>query len=398
MNDTQYTRLPQESEDEYLFRLGKLKETYQIDLTWTELAIVLNHVLCPDQPKTESSWRKKYKAMCDTALAAQAMAEDISRDEIKRYFTDVEKQRVRARDERRSYQREVRSQARLDELLSLFEREIKRYPPAAPRVAAKPVQEKEQAMYVLLSDLHYGLSFHSVAGKYNADIAKARLQKYVQKIKQYGVGCAACYVSIMGDLISGSIHPSVRIENKETLIEQVVGAAELIAEFLFELSSYFEQVTVNCVSGNHSRPDPNLENTLRKERLDALIPWYCKAKLSQQSNIHFVENVIDDTVGSFTIFNKLYVCVHGDMEKDLKVSAHNIGKLISRHVDFMLSAHTHVAEYRFENTRFIVNGSVCGSGDDYTMRKRLFGPPVQVCMECSADGVEAIHPVELGGE
>lgn len=39
-------------------------------------------------------------------------------------------------------------------------------------------------------------------------------------------GAKDCYVSLMGDLISGVIHTTIRIENRENLIEQVTGVSE----------------------------------------------------------------------------------------------------------------------------------------------------------------------------
>ena len=69
--------------------------------------------------------------------------------------------------------------------------------------------------------------------------------------------------------------------------------------------------------------------------------------------------------------------------------------MLGTKIDYMLAGHMHVADARFENTGFIRNGSVCGSGDEYTVKKRLFGPPIQVCMVVTETGVEAIYPVKL---
>lgn len=83
------------------------------------------------------------------------------------------------------------------------------------------------------------------------------------------------------------------------------------------------------------------------------------------------------------------------MDSDLKNSVQRIEQMMHDQIDYMLAGHMHVAETRIENTGYIRNGSVCGSGDEYTIKKRLFGPPVQICMIVSASGVEAIHPVKL---
>ena len=111
--------------------------------------------------------------------------------------------------------------------------------------------------------------------------------------------------------------------------------------------------------------------------------------------MHFADNTLDTSIGSFNIFGKTYICVHGDMDNDLKASVQRIEPMLGHKIDYMLAGHMHVADARIENTGFIRNGSVCGSGDEYTVKKRLFGPPVQVCLTVSEVGVESIHPVKL---
>jgi hypothetical protein len=43
----------------------------------------------------------------------------------------------------------------------------------------------------------------------------------------------------------------------------------------------------------------------------------------------------------------------------------------------------------------IRNGSVCGSGDEYTMKKRLFGYPCQVCLIVNENGIKDYIPIAL---
>ena len=70
-------------------------------------------------------------------------------------------------------------------------------------------------------------------------------------------------------------------------------------------------------------------------------------------------------------------------------------KQMKGHLDYMLVGHMHTPGMEGGPTTIIRNGSVCGSGDEYTMKKRLFGPPCQVCMVVDAGGVRSIHPVDL---
>lgn len=92
-----------------------------------------------------------------------------------------------------------------------------------------------KAVYAMLGDIHYGISFSSYAGQYDSSVATARVMKYADQIIRVGknAGASECYVSLMGDLISGIIHTTIRIENRENLIEQVVGVSELIGAFLY---------------------------------------------------------------------------------------------------------------------------------------------------------------------
>lgn len=238
--------------------------------------------------------------------------------------------------------------------------------------ASTPSPGVGKAVYAMVSDIHYGIAFSSYAGQYDSDVATKRLMEYANQIIRIGknAGAKDCYVSLMGDLISGVIHTTIRIENRENLIEQVVGVSELIAAFLHRLSTHFENVVVNSVDGNHSRIDFSADDALRAEKLDALIPWYCKAKLYNIQNVHFQDNALDSSIGMFSIMGKTYISVHGDMDADLKASVQRIEPMIGRKIDYMLAGHMHVAELRIENTGFIRNGSVCGSGDEYTVKKR----------------------------
>ncbi len=400
--EVQFEEIGSDNEEAVLYQLGSDKEAGTLRATWDEVAAMMNEMFRQGKkPESESSWRKKYvkirdeiEANQDSAIAKLGPAD---LDPLRDIVRDMEKKRVQERDERVAYARQIRSESRQDMIIDMFRETIEKYPKV--EIPEKPKEKPgEKAVYAMLSDIHYGLAFDSYVGQYNSDIAKERVLAYADEIIIAGKKEKAdvCFVSLMGDMVSGIIHPTIRIENKENIIEQIVGVSELVASFLFYLAKHFRQVYVNSVDGNHSRLDNDLEKTLRKEKLDALIPWYCKTKLSNLDNVVFNDTCFDQTVGTFYIGEKLFVAVHGDLEKDMKVTANMLEKQIGRHIDYMLAGHMHVPEMRAEDTMYIRNGSVCGSGDDYTMKKRLFCPPFQVFMILDKHGaVEAIHTVDL---
>lgn len=449
-----------ETQEQYLWRLGTAKEAGYFNITWEKIAELMNDAFCPDAPKDEATYRKRYRRMQDRMMmddsnsnivdinemrarrekseapkaeAKEAASEAEGKEEKKpssgkkilifrapvsesnkeeeeetvvddsdvnviNLFREAEKERVRLRDERTSYTRVVRQSARAEALFDLFREEIRKYPATEPTPRMRiDGDTKEYAVYALLGDVHYGLEFNNRAGKYSPELAEERIMEYANEIVAIGerYNASVCYVSLLGDMISGNIHSTVRAENRENVVAQTIGVAELVAKFLYVLNKYFEHINVNSVSGNHSRLDLSAEDALRGEKLDCLIPWYCKAKLQNIKGVHFCENTIDSTVADFQIEGNNFIAVHGDYDKDPDQTAQRIERNIGGHVDYVVAGHLHVPAMNMKRTSFIRNGSVCGSGDEFTMKKRLFGPPCQVVLVVSEDGVESVHPVIL---
>lgn len=397
LNTNELSRQNNEPLEDYLWRLGSLKERGFCTLTWPQLTEILNEEAGEDTHYTESYWRKRYRQMTldkQTKEALETQKTVKKNASIVGLLASMERQRVRTRDERTAYSKFLREQARREDMFDLLQDSIERLEPVPP-VAVQ--RSRSRAVYAMLSDVHYGISFTAYENCYDSEIAKQRVMTYAAEIIRIGQeqNASTCYVSLMGDMISGNIHSSIRVENRENIIQQVTGVSELVASFLYELAKNFDSVIVNSVDGNHSRVEKSLEDAMREERLDSLIPWYCKTRLENCRNVSFEENTIDPTIASFEIFSKFYVAVHGDMDGDLKQSVQRIERKSGNVVDYILAGHMHVAEARFEDVGYIRNGCVCGSGDEYTAKKRLSGPAVQVCLVVDHTGVCAFYPVHL---
>ena len=420
VNDLNTAITPDTPFEEYLYRLGNLKTNGLINATWEDLTSILNNTFGFNH--VESSYRRKYnKLKAERALrpceeeektdktdeiypektnrdhASEMREEDAALDDsaIVKFFREIDKERVRARDERISYARQIREDARRDEFFELLRNEIKRADPV-PRVA--PVGGKSaSSVYALLGDLHYGITYSNASGEYNPELAKVRVMHYANEIIRIGKEnkCDECFVSLLGDMISGNIHTTTRIENRCDVVTQVIGVSELVAAFLYELAKNFRHVYANSVPGNHSRLDANYDNTLRNERLDNLVTFYCKTKLENVRNVTFNENAFDSTVGLFCIRGCYYASVHGDMDPDMRASASRISNQLSTPLTGLMLGHLHVPTFIQEDVAYVRNGCVCGSGDEYTMKKRLFGPASQVCLVCGERGIMQYNIVEL---
>lgn len=383
-----------QSTEQYIWRICSYKDSGYTAKTWGQIAAIINEQVSGERkPLDESTYRKRFKR-----YKLESRRETIAQIP-NGIIVDAQKEKIRQLDIRSSYLRALRRDARKDELLQIFEKTIQRLQPINDTRIEADIQQQKM-MYVMLSDIHYGLSFTSGYSDYNSKIAISRTMHYADKIisvAQQNDIKDWCHVSLMGDLISGGIHQSIRIENQQDVVEQIVGVSQLVSAFIEKLACYFNKVTVTSVSGNHSRIQFDLGNSLRKERLDCLIPWYCKTKLSQYRNVIFEENEYDSTVSVTDVFGNTVVSVHGDLDPNLKTSAARLSDFIGKRIDFLLAGHLHVSQLRYQDTVYIRNGAVVTGGDEYTTKKRLFAPATQTCLILSSDGLEALYPIRLSG-
>lgn len=319
--------------------------------------------------------------------------------EIQLAKRELEAAKVQFRDERAAWNRQNTIDARVNQKLDYLETVLKEsgermYIPSSVEVC---VGNSDNDLLVILSDLHIGAAFSSEWGEYNSDIATRRLNQYIREIVKIADrhNSENCFVSIQGDLISGNIHKSIQVTNRESVIDQIKIAANLITDFCFELSNYFKKVTITNVSGNHSRIDKK-EDALHSERLDDLIGWIVKNSLSHINKITFKENNLDIGIASIDIRGKEYIAVHGDYDSYSSSGVSNLCMMIHRIPYAILYGHLHHCSVDEVNgVKMVRGGSLAGSGDTFTIEKRLSGKPSQMVCVCSSAGIEAYYPVEL---
>lgn len=319
--------------------------------------------------------------------------------EIQLAKRELEAAKVQFRDERAAWNRQNTIDARVNQKLDYLESVLKEsgeriYTPSPVEVC---VGNSDNDLLVILSDLHIGADFSSEWGEYNSDIATRRLNQYIREIVKIAErhNSENCFVSIQGDLISGNIHKSIQVTNRENVIDQIKIAANLITDFCFELSNYFKKVTITNVSGNHSRIDKK-EDALHSERLDDLIGWIVKTSLSHINKITFKENNLDIGIASIDIRGKEYIAVHGDYDSYSSSGVSNLCMMIHRIPYAILYGHLHHCSVDEVNgVKMVRGGSLAGSGDAFTIEKRLSGKPSQMVCVCSSAGIEAYYPVEL---
>lgn len=318
--------------------------------------------------------------------------------EIRAEKHEIRKEKQKLFDERTALNKTLRETARVEEDLSKLETLIKENGKLCFPPVKNDTYYSDNDLIIALSDFHLGLNTNNNFGKYNAEIAEARLQEYLSRIiKIRNLHQAEnAYVCILGDILNGEIHFTTQLENRENVTEQIQKSAELISAFVYELSKYFNNVYVNGVAGNHSRTSFK-DQCLRGNRLDNLIPWYMKAKLSGIDNVKFIDNEnYDPTIGHCTIRGCEYLMVHGDFDSYSESGVSKLVLMLGYKPKAILYGHLHRCSYDdIAGVKIIRSGSFCGTSDDYTISKRLCGQASQMVCVVTTDGIEACYPIEL---
>ena len=389
-----FKRLENEDENAYIWRVCDNKDLIG---TWQDVCSLLNEELHHDY--NESWYRKMYQSFMmvfDSIKDKYFNNEQLKQMERKKQ--EIIKERYRLNDERTAYNRALRNDARLDARLDMLEQKITEFGRISfPDVNNIHTGVNDNDLLVLLSDLHIGQTFKSFNGEYNTKIAQTRMGQYLKKIIEIGkqYNSDKCYVSLQGDLISNSIHKSIAITNQENVIQQIKFASELITAFIYELSHAFNRVIVTSVSGNHSRLDKK-EDALKDERLDDLVIWYMDAALKNVNNVDIITNNPDTTFAVMDIRGKKYINVHGDYDAFSKNGVASLSMMLGFFPYAITFGHLHTCAMSDESgIKIIRGGSLAGSGDDYTIEKRLTGKASQMVCVCTDKGIESYNIVEL---
>lgn len=405
-----FERLKNENEEQFLWRLGQAKDNGIVDFSWVEIADIMNKEFREDitDYRSEAAYRKPYQYTKKFYEAGTFT--DLNSDkyisELTKAKHEVKKEKQKLTDERTALNRMLRNNARAEEDLQKLESLIIKNGKTTFTHMYNSKVVSDNDLFVILSDFHLGYDTDNYFGKYNSNIAKERLQTYLQKIIDIKTlhRSENVYVCLLGDIINGNIHFTVQLENRENVVEQVQKSAELISAFVAELSTQFTNVYVNGVAGNHSRTSFK-DQVLRDNRLDNLVPWYMKAKLSSVNNVKFTDkNNYDATIGYIEVRNHKYILVHGDFDSFSEKGVSKLVMLLGYKPTAIFYGHFHRCSYdEIAGVKLIRSGSFSGTSDDYTISKRLSGKPSQMICVVNNTGIEAYYPVDLtkpyiGGE
>lgn len=384
----EFKKVDTETFDEYMMRIGEACSERK--LTQDQAAELLNEATGSDYGecryrKTYKSWKAGYDYAIDHAN------EETIQDELQR----LKIEKIKLQDERNAANKAYRDVARAESIKELI---LKNVAPYNPDDFLNVVQYEGSGhdVIVCLSDLHTGAGIDSAWNKFNKDILKARLESYVAQVFNIVARHAAekIHVLLLGDLINGHIHVNTRVQNNENSIEQVMTAAELVSNFVATLYEVCQHIDVYSVSGNHSRVFPNKDEQVAGDELEALIPFYMKARLQNLPGIDIKTDKLDPTFGGFKARKSLVMYAHGDKDSPTNVVEH-LTMMVKQPIDLVFLGHRHTnGMTTVHGTKVVESGCVCGT-DSYAIGIRKTDVPQQAVAVIDDDGLICLYDCKL---
>lgn len=401
---TDLHRLENENEEQFIFRLGNAKDSGELDMSWEQLAEIINKEFRSDESeyRSEAAYRKPYqqaKRYFEANVFKTYKDEDSYFKELQIQKQNLEKEKVKTRDERNELKRIIREEARKESYKEQIIRTISEY-------HGKPLSYYENKQFngviksdndliVSCTDIHAGIEIDNYFNKFNEDVLKDRFNQYLDKIFEVQLRHGSENVNlILSELVSGIIHNELRIENNQNLIEQFLTVTDYISQFLAELSYHFNNVNVYICPGNHSRISPKKEDSLKGENIDHLALPFLEAKLQNFKNIYFNKNTIEESIAMFSVRNNVVMASHGDKDAPSNV-VQKFTLLFGIRPDLVYLGHRHQNGLTtVYNCKVVESGCLSGV-DNYALDLRINGYPSQTISVVTKDGLDCLYDVKF---
>lgn len=234
--------------------------------------------------------------------------------------------------------------------------------------------EKHREALADLMDLHLGIKIDNYWNKYSVAIAKKRAKVFTEEVikRCAEAGANILHLSSLGDLLSGTIHESLRLQQEINVEKQIEVVAEILEKMITEFanSGVFDKVIIASVVGNHGRMVAQKESSLDNENFEYLVHWGIKKGLKDLNNIVFEDNFYDDGIIVKEICGVVIFECHGH-EGQVGRIAEDLSMMIKKPSEIHLG-HRHKNESFEKDCVEVITGRSFSGVDSYAKGKYLF--------------------------
>ena len=390
----EYIKRKEESITSYSIRLYKNRKNY--GLTFQECGDLLNEVSGEDF--SEAKWRRPVQHYLEIQeYLEQENPTGVSSDvleEIELEKIELQKQQIRMRDKKRELNAIIRRQARLENLEDYLKEVTENFEGVSLPKTKSNVDDKKEAA-IVISDWHIGMKFDGRFNTFNHKVAEQRIAKVKNKtldtVRKENID--TLHIANLGDMISGGIHVSTRVQAEEDVIQQVIRASEYLKQFVKTFLDEGIQVKYYNIIGNHGRYQSNKSEVAGiEENFEKLILTILDTAFSNYDNYN--STGCRDGIIETEISGQKIILAHGDYDKSTN-AALRLPQLFSYVPNYIITGHIHHSTSKdFGVTEHIVNPSLIGS-DDYATGGRFGGKPGQKLILFNETDIESITTIKL---
>lgn len=396
-------RRPDESAIQHHRRLvyGKMVDKTLGDIDYSELAEYIY-----GKELSSDSVRKMMYGSCLTLQMMDACAEascdaDIMA-ELDAKYLEIRKERQKLFDQRREYNKVVSAHGRFEYITERLQDCANRLNETMGLIDFEHPEDADDDVeaVIVLNDWHYGLKTHNIWNDYDVDACIAGVHRVtheaVQRIQLHRP--SKLHVLVLGDMCHGAIHNSARVASEELVCDQIMHVSEILAQCIVALAQHVPSVEVHVTYGNHARTVQNKGDSIHRDNMERVIPWWLKQRLFGADNI-FVADESDTEIISLTVAGYGVCASHGDLD-----SIHSSPKIFSAAfrrrfgIDVacvILGDKHHSEELEELGIRSMIAGSLCGT-DDYANGKRLYSTPEQLMLFFkTCYGIDAVYHLKV---
>lgn len=346
--------------------IGKVEGS--VDMGWDEVCDYIGADIHPDSLRKAFA-TTEYGGYNVAKYLMDKTANELTEEMVKRLQSKKDeeyKERVRLQDARREYNKELRAEARYENLVNIMKDCLSDVVTSNIEFGKKHLHiENKKSKYaiLMLSDWHYGALCDSQWNYYDTNVAKERAEQLVAKTQSYilSLGITDLIVEINGDMCEGMINIGNRVASEESVVEQIINVSKLLSKCILSLKSYVNSIKVVTTLGNHGRLTPNRkEQADERENFEMLIPEFLRLTLGDDipivtsQGLDFVKYEFDDKI----------ICLsHGHHDKT-KSAIDNMIRVYKVVPDEIHLGHWHhMSDLNDSNIHIVVNGSIKGVDD-----------------------------------
>lgn len=346
--------------------IGKVEGS--VDMGWDEVCDYIGADIHPDSLRKAFA-TTEYGGYSVAKYLMDKTANELTEDMVKRLQSKKDeeyKERIRLQDARREYNKELRAEARYENLVNIMKDYLSDVATSNVEFGKKHLHiENKKSKYaiLMLSDWHYGALCDSQWNYYDTNVAKERAEQLIAKTQSYilSLGITDLIVEINGDMCEGMINIGNRVASEESVVEQIINVSKLLSKCILSLKPYVNSIKVVTTLGNHGRLTSNKkEQADERENFEMLIPEFLRLTLGDDipivtsQGLDFVKYEFDDKI----------ICLsHGHHDKATSAIDNMIRVYKVVPDEIHLGHWHHMSDLNDSNIHVVVNGSIKGVDD-----------------------------------